>query len=79
MSWTAVAAAPGSWTTSADAAKTHVVLRPVIRSWAMVSRQMAGPDDGVDFELRFREPYGWLMAETQPQRLLESGLSEGRP
>lgn len=53
-------------------------VRPATKVWAMVSRQTASPDEGVDFELRFHEAYPMLMTDTRPLRMT-STLSEGTP
>ena len=53
-------------------------LTPTIKNWAMVSRQTASPDGGVDFELRLHEAYPMLMTDTRPLRMT-STLSEGTP
>ena len=60
------------------ARKEWVAVAPTTRAWAMVSRQTASPDGGVDFELRLHEAYPLLMADTQSLRMT-STLSEGRP
>lgn len=79
MTWATPTRSVATWVSQGETAKSYVAVSPTLRSWTMVSRQVAGADNGVDFELRLHESYPWLIAESQPNRILSSGFSEGRP